>query len=100
MLVDQAEQLPGKRTKSVTLHWWNTLNTLDLLFGYHPEPTKCWLIAKSRMKDIGLNRFENAGINITEDGKRHWGAVIGSIEYRENYVAQKVNTWLDEINML
>ena len=28
------------------------------------------------------------------------GAVIGSVEYRENYVKQKVNTWLDELNML
>ena len=47
-----------------------------------------------------LKKFENADINITEDGKRHWGAVIGSIEYHENYVTQKVNTWLDELNML
>ena len=49
MLVDQAEQLPGKKTKSVAyadnftgagsitnlLHWWNTLTTLGPLFGYH-----------------------------------------------------------------
>ena len=63
MLVDQAEQLPGKRTKSVAyaddftgagsitnlLHWWNTLTTLSPLFGYHSELTKCWLIVKPRM---------------------------------------------------
>ena len=47
-----------------------------------------------------LKEFENIDINISEDGKRHWGAVIGSIEYHENYVTQKVNTWLDELNML
>ena len=55
MAVDQTEQLPGERTKSVAyaedfigtgsitnlLHWWNTLITLGLLFGYQPEPTKC-----------------------------------------------------------
>ena len=107
MLVDQAEQLPGKKTKSVAytddftgagsiknlLHWWNTLTTLGPLFGYHPVPTKCWLIVKPRMKDIALKTFENTGINITEDGKRHLGAVIGTTEYRENYVTQKVNNW-------
>ena len=112
MLVDQAEQLPGKKTKSVAyaddftgagsiknlLHWWNTLITLDPLFGYHPEPTKCWLILKPHMKDIALKTFENTGINIT-DGMRHLGA-IGTIEYRENYVTQKVSNWLDELNML
>ena len=41
------------------------------------------------MKDIALKIFENPGINITEDGKRH-----------KNYVTQKVNTWLDKLNML
>ena len=114
MPVDQAEQLPGKRTKSVAytddftgassitnlLHWWNTFTTLGPLFGYHPEPTKCWLTVKPRMKDIALKAFENAGINKTEDGKRDLGGVTGSIEYRDNYVTQKVNTWLDELIML
>ena len=90
MLVDEAEQLAGKRTKSVAyadnftgagsitnlLHWWNILTTLSPLFGYHPEPTKCWLIVKPRMKDIALKTFE------------------------KNYVTQKVNNWLDELNML
>ena len=47
-----------------------------------------------------MKTLENTGINITEDGKRHLGAVTGSIEYRENYVTQKVNTWLDDLNML
>ena len=104
MLIDQAEQLPGKRTKSVTyaddftgansitnlLHWWNTLTTLGLLFGYYPKPIKCWLLVKPKcMKDIALKIFENPGINITEDGKRH-----------KNYLTQKVNTWLDKLNML
>ena len=114
MLIDQAEQLLGKGTKSVAyadgftgagsitnmLHWFNTLSTLGPLFGYYPEPTKCWLIMKPRMKDIALKTFENAGVNVTKDGKRHLGAVIGSAEYPENYVAQKVNTWLDELNTL
>ena len=94
MLVDQAEQLPGKRTKSVTyandftgaasitnlLQWWNTFTTLGPLFGYHPEPNKCWLIVKPGMRDTALQAFESAGINITEDGKSHLAAVTGSIE--------------------
>ena len=59
------------------LHWWSILGTLSPLFGYYPEPTKCWLIVKPRIKDIALKTF---------DDKRYLGAVIGSIEYRENYV--------------
>ena len=52
------------------------------------------------MKDIALKTFVNTGIYIIEDVKYHMGAVISSIEYRENCVTQKVNTWLDESNML
>ena len=106
MQVDQAEKLSGNRTKSVAyvdeftgagsitklFYWWNTLTILAPLFRYHHKQTECWLIVKSHMKDIALKKFENAGINITEDGKRHLGAVIGSIEYRENYVTKKADT--------
>ena len=52
------------------------------------------------MKGIAFKTFENTGINITEEDNRHLGAVIGSIEYRENYVTQKMNAWLDKLNML
>ena len=48
------------------------------------------------MKDIALKTFEYTGINITEDGKRH----LGAVEYRKNYVTQKVNNWLHGLNML
>ena len=53
------------------------------------------------MKDVALKTFENTGINITEDVKHHLRAVIGTMaQYRENYMTQKVNNWLDELNML
>ena len=51
-------------------------------------------------ENFALKTFENTGINITEDSKRHLRAVIGPTEYCENYVTQKANTWLDELNML
>ena len=108
MLEDQAEQLTGKKTKSVTyannwngagsladlLHWWNTLTKLGPL-GYHPETIKCWLIVKPNMKDLVFKTLENISNNITEDRKCH----LASTEYRENYITQKVNTWLDELSM-
>ena len=52
------------------------------------------------MKDIALKTFENTGINITEYATRNLGAAIDSIEYRENHVTKKVNTCLDELNMV
>ena len=52
------------------------------------------------MKVIALKTFENAGINIAEGSKRHLGVVITLIEYRENYVTEKVNIWVNEPNTL
>ena len=39
-------------------------------------------------------------INITTEGKRHLGAVIGSRSYTEEYVAGKVEKWSEEIKKL
>ena len=47
------------------------------------------------MKDLVFKTFENISNNITEDRKCH----LASTEYRENYMAQKVNAWLDELSM-
>ena len=47
------------------------------------------------MKDLVFKTFENISNNITEDRKCH----LTSTEYRENYMTQKVNTWLDELSM-
>ena len=59
------------------------------------------LISKAEIfKNIASKTFENTGINTTEDGRRHLEAVMGSVECRENYVTQKVNIWLDELNIL
>ena len=32
------------------------------------------------------NLFANSRVNITAEGKKHLGAVIGSTEYRDEYV--------------
>ena len=120
MLIDQAEQRENQRKREnlerepnqspkrmillvlaqSQICYFGGTPSLIPLFGYYLKPTKCWLIVKPRMKDMALKTFENTGTNLTEDGKHHLGAVIGSIEYRENYVTQIVNAWLDELNML
>ena len=39
------------------------------------------------------NIFANSIVNITAEGKTHLGAVIGSIEYRDEYVKDLVKDW-------
>ena len=44
--------------------------------------------------------FQNTGIKITISGERHLGAVIGSQEYRDQYVHAKINKWIEDVEQL
>lgn len=46
------------------------------------------------------NLFGGEGIKITCEGERHLGAAIGSLEFREKYVMEKVNGWIRDIKQL
>jgi len=44
--------------------------------------------------------FANANIQITARSQRHLGAVLGSREFAEEYVAEKVQSWVSEVSAL
>ena len=39
-------------------------------------------------------------VNVTKEGKRHLGALIGSQEYKDQHCAEKVQGWRGEISTL
>ena len=67
------------------------------MFGYHSNAIKCWLIVKPNRYEEALEAFQNRGINVTEEGLRHLGAVFGSREFFEDYVNDKVKQWAEEV---
>ena len=44
--------------------------------------------------------FSDPKINVTTEGKRHLGAVIGSNNFRTKYVNEKVTDWCNELKIL
>ena len=44
--------------------------------------------------------FSDTKINVTTEGKRHLGAVIGSNDFRTKYVNEKVTEWCSELKIL
>ena len=46
------------------------------------------------------NLFANSRVNITAEGKRHLGAVIGGTEYRHKYVKDLVKDWDNQLTIL
>ena len=46
------------------------------------------------------NLFPNSRVNITAEGKRHLGAVIGSTKYRDEYMKDLVKDWDNQLTIL
>ena len=79
---------------------WGTLCEMGPKFGYYLQARKSWLIVTSHTVHRAKSIFENTDIQITTSGKRHFGAVIGTLSYKHQYMEEKINTWIDEIRVL
>ena len=80
--------------------WWDTLCTKGPKYGYFPLASKTILIVKEAHLPKALETFGNSGVTITIEGERHMGAVIGSEQYKEQYVTNKVDKWIKDIEIL
>ena len=82
--------------------WWDLIKTEGVKHGYHVnKPSKSWLILKDadRLEEV-KEVFQNSPINITTSGKRHLGAALGSDEFKNSYIDEKVTDWCNNITKL
>ena len=70
--------------------WWDALGSAGPKYGYFPLATKTVLIVKEEHLLKAQEIFGNSGVKITTAGERHMGAVIGSTEFKMEYVAHKI----------
>ena len=80
--------------------WWDTLCQNGPSYGYFPLPSKTILIVKIEHRELAQDIFAGSGVSITTEGERHMGAVIGSAEFKELYVTNKVKKWTQDIEEL
>ena len=73
---------------------WNTLCRLGPKFGYFPEGSKSWIIVRENAKERAQTIFDNTKLKIITDGQRHLGAVIGTANFKQNYMKEKINQWI------
>ena len=52
-------------------------------FGYFPHAKKCWIISKEDKEESVKQVLKDTAVNVTVQGQKHLGAVIGSREYLE-----------------
>ena len=77
--------------------WWDVLDEMGPSLGYYPNAKKCWILAKQGKEDAAREVFRDAAINISTQGQKHLGAVLGSRTYLEEYVNGKVEGWVDQV---
>ena len=81
--------------------WWDVLNETGPKFGYFPKAVKTILIVKDPQHfTMAEEIFSGTGIKITKEGERHLGAVIGTMEFRGEYITNKVNSWIKDVEEL
>ena len=71
------------------------LTVLGPEYGYFPKVSKSYLIVKDDKLAEARNIFHNSNVNGTIERKRHLGATVGSNEYREEYMKDLANDWVD-----
>ena len=95
-----ADDLAGCGTIDQLRKWWDIIIKYGPYIGYHAKPSKSWLIVKEEHLEYAQNIFLGTGLQITTSGKRHLGAVVGTEEFKQEYVTKKVNGWIEELKEL
>ena len=80
--------------------WWDRLCIIGPKYGYFPLASKTILIVKEEQKEKALEIFDKTEVQITTTGERHMGAVVGSEEFKKQYVENKISKWVQDIKTL
>ena len=80
--------------------WWDRLVNRGPAYGYHPNPAKTCLVVNEEKMEMAKEVFQGTGISVTEEGKRHLGAAIGTQAFVQRYVIQRVSEWVNAIERL
>lgn len=98
--VAYADDLSGAGKLTHLKEWWQLVNDNGHIIGYTPNAAKSVLIVKPELYDRGVEIFHGSGVVITKEGQRHLGAVIGTNDFKEKYVGEKVGEWVKEVDAL
>ena len=99
-MVAYADDFTAAGTIKSLKKWWEALMMLGPKFGYHPQAVKSWLIVKSDHFSDAKHVFHASNIKITDSGKRHLGAVIGTTTFKNDFMNVKISQWIGELRTL
>ena len=83
-----------------TRQWWNQIFTMGLALGYFANAAKTWLLTKEKFLDQAKTLFQGTQVNITTYGRPYLGAALGSKEFVDQFISDRVNSWEHELLFL
>ena len=95
-----ADDSAGAGKISPLLNWYKYLEKESKKYGYIVNGSKSWLISKSESLATEAKLLFGEKVNITCEGKRHLGAVIGSKDYKDIFCGEKISKWKEELETL
>ena len=76
------------------------METIGPGFGYYPNATKTKLLVKTEHVEYARTVFRETSIEITTEGVRLLGSVIGGEMFTNHYLTEKMKEWASEIKNL
>ena len=98
--VAYADDIAGAGKLEELKKFWEAIEKHGPPLGYHPNATKSCLIVKENIKQRAETLFSDTELNITTEGEKYLGAVIGSAEFRKCYINNLVDKWRNELQEL
>ena len=95
-----ADDLAGAGPLELLRSWCDAIVKLGPFLSYHPEPSKSWLIVKQSYLEEANIVFAGSGIKITGEGRKHLGAVVGSQDYKLEFINKQIDWWVRELLIL
>ena len=80
-------------------NWFNVLCSRGPSFGYHPEPTKSFIVVDERWRSEAVAVFGDLGVQVVT-GHRFLDGFIGSQSEKDEYVMSKVRRWVGHLDVL
>ena len=82
------------------LEWYDHLVKEGVPFGYFVNGKKSWLIVKTQEVKERAEKIFGDRVNITTEGQRHLGAVLGSQSFKDQYCEEMVEKWITDLKAL
>ena len=80
--------------------WWDQLSTVGPAFGYHANAPKTWLVTKEQCFERAKEMFLDTDVNVTCEGRPYLGTPLGTCEYTEQYIKERVSCWIGDLQLL